>query len=190
VHDRVFLWGGNIMSCHHLDQSRRSSPSRRAFVQIAALGGGASLLLAAAPSRAAGHCDVLLLTCMDYRLQNEIADWMAKRGLRDNYDHVILAGAALGAVTDQRPAWNTTFADHLGAAIQLHGIKKVIVLDHRDCGAYRLLLGDAAVKDAQTELATHTAVLHKLRDAIAKAQPKLEIELGIMALDGSVETVA
>jgi carbonic anhydrase len=178
------------MSCHHLNPSRRSGPSRRAFVQIAALGGGASLMLAVAPSRAAGHCDVLLLTCMDYRFQAPIDDYMAKRGLRGNFDHVILAGAALGAITDQRPAWNATFVDHLGAAIQLHGIKKVMVLDHRDCGAYRLLLGDAAVKDAKTELASHTVVLRKLRDAIAKAQPKLEIELGVMALDGSVETVA
>jgi len=174
------------MTCHH----DHCATSRRGFIRLAALGGGASLLLAPGVASAAGHCDVLLLTCMDYRLQGAIDDYMTKRGLRGNFDHVILAGASLGAITDQRPAWASTFADHLGAAIQLHGIKKVMVLDHRDCGAYRLLLGDAAVKDAKTEFESHAVVLRKFREVVAKAQPKLEVELGLMSLDGSVEAVA
>lgn len=165
--------------------------SRRRFLQTIALGSGAALLSTLPASGArAGQAAVLLLTCMDYRLANEVVAYMDGRGLRDNYDHVVLAGASLGALTDRYPEWGKTFRDHVGIAIALHHIHKVIVIDHRDCGAYRVFLGEAAVGDAAAETASHTLYLHKLRDALKADHPELEVELGIMALDGKVETVS
>ncbi|MBC8032293.1 MAG: hypothetical protein H7Z16_19575 [Pyrinomonadaceae bacterium] len=85
------------------------------------------------------EAEVLLLTCMDFRFFERIARFMKRRGLAGDYDHVILAGAALGAVVKEKPAnpaWHQTFFDHLGLAIKLHNIKGVMVLEHRDCGAY------------------------------------------------------
>jgi carbonic anhydrase len=162
--------------------------SRRGALKTIALGGGASLLLA---GRAfAGHCDVLLLSCMDYRLIDDLVTFMDSRGLQGNYDHVILAGASLGAVTDKMPDWGHTFWEHLDTAIQLHHIKKVMVIDHRDCGAYKLLLGDAAVKDPATELASHTEELHRLRALIKTKHADLEVELGLMELTGEVAPIA
>src|SRR5687767_3220426 len=104
---------------------------RRRLLQLAALGAGVSLLTPFA-ARAAKNVDALLLSCMDYRLMDDIERYMSGRGLRDNYDHIILAGASLGAVTDKYPAWNQTFWEHLGAAIQLHNIQTVVLMDHRD----------------------------------------------------------
>ena len=40
--------------------------------------------------------NVLLLSCMDLRLLDEIVAYMDGRNLTDRYDHVILAGAAWG----------------------------------------------------------------------------------------------
>lgn len=162
--------------------------TRRGALKAIALGGGASLLLAGPAF--AGHCDVLLLSCMDYRLINDLATFMDSRGLQGNYDQVILAGASLGVLTTKMPDWGRTFWEHLDTAIQLHQIKKVMVVDHRDCGAYKLLLGDAAVKDLATELATHTDQLHKLRALIKAKHPDLEVELGLMELTGEVGLIA
>ncbi len=78
------------------------------------------------------EADVLLLTCMDFRFLLEISQLM--RGIK--YDHVILAGAALGAVAPAKPDWNQTFLDHLGLAVELHTVKRVLVMEHRECGAY------------------------------------------------------
>lgn len=161
--------------------------SRRGAFRVLALGGGAALLLAGRAR--AGHCEVLLLSCMDYRLNDDLVAYMDGRGLKDDYDHVILAGASLGALTDQRPDWGKTFWEHLDAAIALHHIARVMVIDHRDCGAYRLFLGEAAVKDPATELASHETQLRRLRDAIKGRHPELEVELGLMALDGTVQAV-
>src|SRR5215510_15117175 len=112
--------------------------TRRQFCRIAALGSGAALLGASVPDRTdAAATDALLLSCMDYRLTDATERYMAGRGMRGKYDHVILAGAALGAVTDKFPSWGKTFFEHLDVAIQLHQIHQVIVIDHRDCGAYK-----------------------------------------------------
>jgi hypothetical protein len=165
---------------------------RRKFLQLAALGGGASLMLAGmtTPARAAGGTDALLLSCMDYRLMDNIEDYMSGRGMRDKYDHVVLAGASLGAVTDKYPAWNKTFWEHLDIAITLHSIHKVIVMDHRDCGAYKVILGPEHAKDPKVERDTHATQLAKIKTMIAAKHPKLEIELLLMSLDGKVEVVA
>jgi carbonic anhydrase len=172
--------------------SHAPRPSRRKFLQLAASGGGVSLL--AGPSifskaHAAGGTDALLLSCMDYRLMDEVEQYMSDRGLRNKYDHVILAGASLGAITDKFPAWNQTFWEHLDVAIKLHNINKVIVMDHRDCGAYKVILGPEHAKNPQQEKKVHAEQLQKLQGMINEKYPKLGVELLLMGLDGKVETI-
>ena len=169
-----------------------SVKSRRSFLKFAALGGGASLMASFVPSlaQAAGGTDILLLSCMDYRLVDETERYMSGRGLRDKYDHVILAGAALGAITDKFPAWNKTFWDHLDVAIKLHSVHTVMVMDHRDCGAYKVILGEDFGKDPARETAAHTVQLQSLRRMISDKYPTMKVELLLMSLDGKVEAVS
>ncbi|PIB96714.1 carbonic anhydrase [Caulobacter sp. X] len=166
--------------------------SRREAFGLIALGGGVSLLSTLAPgvARARGHTDMLLLTCMDYRLTDDTVAYMDGRGLRDKYDHVVLAGASLGALTDRYPSWGPTFWSHLDVAITLHSIHKVMVLDHRDCGAYKVILGPEAVDTPDKELAAHTQQLQALRAEIKRRHEHLEVELGLMSLDGKVQDIA
>lgn len=152
----------------------------------ALLAAGCTTPLATAP----GHgTDALLLSCMDYRLTDDTTRYFEGRGMRDRYDHVALAGASLAVVNDQHPAWGATFWDHLAVAIQLHHVHKVVILDHRDCGAYRVLLGEDFAKDPARESEIHAETLRALRSAIAEKHPDLEVEMLLMALDGSVETI-
>jgi len=140
-------------------------------------------------ARAAGTVDWVLLSCMDYRLTSELAAYMDSRGLKDGYDHLILAGASLGALTNQRPDWGRTFWQHLDVALDLHKVKKVMVMDHRDCGAYRVFLGEEAVDTPEKELAAHTHYLRLLRRRIGQKHDELHVELGLMDLDGKVMTI-
>ena len=168
------------------------SPSRRAILQKIGLGGGGMLLSTVLPgvALASGATDALLLTCMDYRLIDNVGAYMDGRGLRDRYDHVILAGASLGVLTGKMPNWGQVFWEHLDIAIALHKIHQVIVIDHWNCGAYKAFLGEEAVKDPPTELATHTRYLRALKSQLYARHPDLESEIGIMALDGSVQMLS
>ncbi|MGC2857575.1 carbonic anhydrase [Novispirillum sp. DQ9] len=157
-----------------------------------ALGAGAALLSTVAPraGRAAGTAEALLLSCMDYRLIDDIVRYMDGRGLRDRYDHVILAGASLGALQDRNVAWGQTFWDHVDVALRLHHIGRVIVMDHRDCGAYAAFLGPDHARNADSEFQAHATRMRALREMILARHPALAVELLFMALDGTVETVA
>jgi carbonic anhydrase len=193
-------------SCHHLHDDASTSLSRRRFIQLATLGGGATLLgLAqaetghgAAPATqtakhgtapAAHTTEALLLSCMDYRLIDDIVKYMDSRGMTNQYDHVILAGASLGAVTNAFKDWNQTFWDHLKVAIDLHHINSVILMDHRDCGAYKVILKADFSKDPALEEGVHGKYLRELAQAIRKRYPKLEVEMLMMNLDGTVQTI-
>lgn len=171
--------------CDHL---RPRAVSRRQALQAVALGGGAALLTTLAPgvSKAGGHTEMLLLTCMDFRLTGAVDDYMEARGLAGKFDHVVLAGASLGALNDRFPAWADVFWAHLDLAVQLHEVHRVMILDHRDCGAYKMILGEATVKDADTELKTHVKQLYALRSAIQTRKPGMEVEIGLMDLQGRV----
>jgi carbonic anhydrase len=170
--------------------------ARRQFLKTALVGGSAALAFTFWPRLlfAAAHADALLLSCMDYRLVEKTESYMAARGFRDKYDHIVLAGAALGAVTEKYPEWNKTFWDELGLAIDLHSVHKVIVLDHRDCGAYKQILGEDLASNPRKETEVHAAVLKKLRgligDKYARHEPKLETELLLMSLDGKVDVIS
>lgn len=174
------------MTEHHHHDDESCCRARRQFLQLALVGGTVAALGSAlpfAPAQAGGTAEALLLSCMDYRLVDDIVRYMDARSLTNQYDHVVLAGGSLGAVSDKLN-WGKTFWDHLDVAIKLHHIKKVIVLDHKDCGAYRVVFERDFKGDE--ELAIHREQLNKLRTAIKERHPSLEVESLIMDLDGKV----
>ena len=63
-------------------------------------------------------------------------------------------------------------------------------MNHRDCGAAKIAYGEAKVANPQIETETHKAALMEFRKQVAERQPKLAVELGLMALDGKVEMFA
>ncbi|MBV8383761.1 MAG: hypothetical protein JO355_00045 [Planctomycetaceae bacterium] len=133
--------------------------------------------------------NVLLLSCMDLRLLDEIVAYMDGRNLTDRYDHVILAGAALGVMSPATPHWGQTFWDHLVLARELHDIAEVHILEHRDCGAYRKLLGLDFTGDPDAEALKHAEFANMLRSRIAREYPTLAVRCLLMDLDGRVSTL-
>ena len=148
----------------------------------------------AAPSMA-GEADALLLSCMDYRLIDDTAEYMQnERHLLNKYDYVILAGASLGVNNRTYRNWGRTFWQHLDTAIALHGIHEVIVMDHRNCGAYKLLLGrdfppDPNREQRREETKVHKHQLDRLARAIHRRHADLDVTTLLMNLDGSVEEI-
>ncbi len=179
------------MSCceHH-----GRGASRRGLLGAVLAGAGLAAPMLARASEAAGapthKAEALLLTCMDYRLIDDVEAWMSGRGFRDRYDQLILAGASIAVTGGKYPAWAETFWAELDIAVTLHGITRVIVLDHRDCGAYKLILGKDLKDDPQKEFAAHVKELYAVRQLILNRQPGLEVELALMSLDGTVAPVA
>ena len=164
---------------------------RRAFFRLAAIGSGAAIVssLGTNGALASGSAKALMLSCMDYRLVDDLVTMMQHKGLHDNYDHVVLAGASLGVINDKFADWHDTFWQHLDVAIKLHQIEEVIVIDHRDCGAYRLALGEAAVATPEQETEMHRLAINEFALQVKARHADLHVEGYLMALDGTAEPV-
>ena len=162
---------------------------RRRLIGALGLAGAGLVLPFGRIALGAGGTDALLLNCIDYRLTGATTQFMAKHGMAGKYDQIVLAGAALGAKNDKFPAWGQTFWEHVQVAIDLHQIRRIIVLDHRDCGAYRVILGKDLTNQKE-EYEVHAAQMRALKANIAAKHPTLGVELLLMGLDGRVEKVA
>lgn len=145
--------------------------------------------MASLPAVAAGSVEALGFTCIDYRVVDEAAALFHQKGLTNHYDMLALAGASLGAVSSVFPSSNAAFWDHVAIAKKLHAIKKVIAVDHRDCGAYKVAFGKAYAGSGAAELAQHQGVIQKLKAALAKKHPELGFEAYLLAVDGTAEKI-
>ena len=162
---------------------------RRRFLQFS----GAAVLAGALPGSAlaaSGKYEAMLLSCIDPRFPEPTLTYMKGRDMVGKYSQFTIAGAAIGVVAPSFKAWHKTFWDNLAASIQLHAVPKVIAMDHRDCGAAKIAYGAAKVANPQAETDTHKAALVQFRKEVVKRHPKLQVELGLMALDGKVESFA
>jgi len=121
---------------------------------------------------AAAGVPLLLLQCMDSRYPQRTLQTMDSLGLRGKYDQLILAGASLGVI--HRPEWQTTFFDQLAFAIKEHGVSQVLILDHRDCGAYKHFLKPPVTPDdPKKEKKAHVKISKKAIKVIRAKFPQL-----------------
>jgi carbonic anhydrase len=132
----------------------------------------------------------MVLACIDPRLQEPVRNYMAGRQLTGKYSQFVIAGAAIGVTHEAFKDWHKAFWDNLATSVKLHHIKKVIAIDHRDCGAARIAFGADKVANAEIETATHKAALAEFRKQVAARQPTLAVETGLMAVDGKIEMFA
>ena len=136
---------------------------------------------------ATGHYEAMVLGCIDPRMQAPVAKYTAKQKLTGKYSQFVFAGAAIGVVADPFKDWRKTFWDNLATTIELHNIKKVIAINHRDCGAAKIAYGEAAVATKAAETETHRKALAEFRKQVNEKQPKLGVETGLMAINGKFE---
>lgn len=98
---------------------------------------------------------VLVLSCVDYRLLDDLVRFLDHDNLGNRYYHVTFAGAALGLTGhvygDLEPSqpppaafdlWRQTFIDHFRATVALTEGKltDVYIVQHEDCGAFKLFV--------------------------------------------------
>ena len=164
---------------------------RRLFGMGAAVGAMAlaapRLTLAQTPSPT---YEAMLMNCIDPRFTTWTWSYMSSRGWQNLYSQFSIAGGPVTAAVDSDPfkTWQKAWWDNLAVSIQLHQVKRVVGLCHRDCGAAVLAYGDKIKTDRAFETAKLSEALRALR-AEVKKRHGLDSDLGIQDLNGAVEVV-
>lgn len=131
----------------------------------------------------------LVLSCIDFRFLGSERYFLSLQNLGNQYDWTALAGASLALAGFPSGADTQAFWDQLDLSYKLHHIKKVIILDHQDCGAYAIKFDPELNQDAERELQVHTDYLNQAFWAIRKRYPDLNIELYFVNSNAEVKSI-
>ena len=129
----------------------------------------------------------MILSCIDPRFQPIVYNYLKKKKLTGKYSSFTIAGSAIGVTANKFKKWHKTFWENFDTSVKLHNIKRLIVINHRDCGAAKIINGKKEFSKIN-ETKVHKNSLQKIKKIFKKKYPKLSIELKIISLNSKVET--
>ncbi|XZF14775.1 hypothetical protein ACTHGU_01420 [Chitinophagaceae bacterium MMS25-I14] len=116
--------------------------------------------------------NILVISCIDLRLTDELLHFLHFDNLTNRYDHFALAGTSvtMGATRPEHRSlfdeemlnsfrsfehWKDCLYEHIAIAIRLHKIEDVYIIEHEDCGAYSTFLKDGSFDTIEEEVECH-----------------------------------
>jgi len=140
--------------------------------------------------------NALVLSCIDFRLRENIKCNLNELNYINDYDEFILAGSTLGynGLADYTD-WEKVTDDHIKLAYDLHKINTIILIDHMYCGAYKKAyqLNDADF-GAEKEFKLHMYNLNKTANILQRKYdgsnprffeiPNLKIKKYVISING------
>ncbi|MDO8498359.1 MAG: hypothetical protein Q7S44_01045 [bacterium] len=115
-------------------------------------------------------CEAVIVTCIDFRFQEYINSWISQNFHPKSYDRVAFAEGVhdLEAILKQ-----------IEVSQKLHHIKKVVFINHEDCGAYG--------KEGTDK--RHHEDLKNAAQKVKEKFPDLEVETYYLHLGGTFEEI-
>ena len=130
--------------------------------------------------------EAMVLSCIDPRFQPIVYNYLKKKKLNGKYSSFTIAGAAVGVTASKFKKWHKVFWDNLDTSIRLHKINKLIVINHRDCGAAKIINRKKDFSKVN-ETKIHENSFKKIKKIFKKKYPKLKIELKLISLNKKIE---
>ena len=125
--------------------------------------------------------EAMVLSCMDPRFQPKVYKYLKAKKLTGKYSSFTIAGAAIGVTHKKFKKWHSTFIDNLSTSIKLHKINKLIVINHRDCGAAKIVNGKKKFNSI-IENKIHKDSFKEIKKNLNKKFPNLKIYFKILSL--------
>ena len=125
--------------------------------------------------------EAMVLSCIDPRFQPKVYKYLKNKKLIGKYSSFTIAGGAIGVTAKRFKKWHSTFLDNLSTSIKLHKIHKLIVINHKDCGAAKIVNGKKKFNSV-VENRIHKESFKKIKKVINKKFPNLKIGFKILSL--------
>ncbi len=110
----------------------------------------------------------LVISCIDYRFRPRVAEWIAGQ-FNSQADLVAVAGAAKSLIDMPSREY---ILNQIDIGIRLHGVGRVHIIDHIDCGAYG---GSKMHESEDAEIAFHSGQCATAADVIREKFPQLTV---------------
>ena len=123
----------------------------------------------------------MVLTCIDPRCQPKINTLMKKKRLTGKYSLFSIAGSTLGITSKKFKNWERVFWKNFLISSKFHGIKKLIAINHYDCGLAKIL-SKKKVLNKTLEKKIHEKSFKLLKKRFLKKYPKYILETKIISV--------
>ena len=170
-------------------ESKNPTPTCSCHADPSAASADSHGFAAAGPAQGPPY-DAMVISCIDPRMQTPVYKYLKKRepdrGFLGRYSQLTIAGAGIAGVAPAMESWHPAFWDNLGTSLKLHQFPKVILIQHRACGAATVAYGHVA-PGSKAEKKLHRFVAEEFQRQLLRRHPQLSVEAILMGLDGAVE---
>jgi len=125
--------------------------------------------------------EAMVLSCIDPRFQAKVFNHLKRKKLTGKYSAFTIAGAAIGVTHKKFKKWHSTFWDNLDTSIKLHKISKLIVLNHKDCGAAKMVNKEKKF-NSLIENKIHKESFINLKKKLKKKYPNLKVSVKTLSI--------
>ena len=125
--------------------------------------------------------EAMVLSCIDPRFQAKVFNHLKRKKLTGKYSAFTIAGAAIGVTHKKFKKWHSTFWDNLDTSIKLHKISKLIVLNHKDCGAAKIVNKEKKF-NSLIENKIHKESFINLKKKLKKKHPNLKVSFKTLSM--------
>ena len=123
--------------------------------------------------------EAMVLSCIDPRFQSKVFNYVKRKKLTGKYSSFTIAGGGIGVTAKKFKKWHSTFWDNLSTSIKLHKISSLIVINHNDCGAVKIVNGNKKF-NLSVEDKIHKESFIKIKKELKKKYPNLKVSFKIM----------
>lgn len=127
------------------------------------------------------HCDIAVLKCIDFRFREADQQFIQEQFGVTDFDLIAWPGAAKSVAHDETMRANI-IATVKNVCCNLHSVKKLIVLNHWDCGGYG---GSQAFASADAEAAAYEQDLRQAKSILENQVPGVEIVVAYSRFSGA-----
>ena len=121
----------------------------------------------------------MVLSCIDPRFQSKVFNYLKRKKLIGKYSSFTIAGGGIGVTANRFKKWHSTFWENLATSIKLHRITSLIVINHNDCGAAKIVNGKKKF-NLSVENKIHKESFIKIKKKLKKKYPNLKVSFKIM----------
>ena len=123
----------------------------------------------------------MVLSCIDPRFQPKVFNYLKKKNLTGKYSSFTIAGGSIGVTAIKFKKWHSTFWENLATSIKLHNISNLIVINHNDCGAAKIVNGNNKFSTS-IENKIHNQSFKIIKRKLKKKHPSIKVSFKIMKI--------
>ena len=123
----------------------------------------------------------MVLSCIDPRFQPKVFNYLKKKNLTGKYSSFTIAGGSIGVTAKKFKKWHSTFWENLATSIKLHNISNLIVINHNDCGAAKIVNGNNKFTTS-IENKIHNQSFKIIKKKLKKKHPSIKVSFKIMKI--------